>query len=337
MKFYTNFPREVGRYRDGIATSMERLVAWINQWNGVRDMYTSVYGFSDINNPDKQKRYNSAIIDRIYWDIDPHWYDQVTKQKTHIGEIAERGLALSDKLIEDGVPHWIVASGSGINIYGKTTDFPVSPDRKKDVLYAIGSHYDDSYIRADTLHGDVARISRIPGTRNMKFKQKDGIRYAVFVTRKDLETGNWLHKSKNNINKLSYVKGKTNIDLHYWEENAEERYLGNNFGGMNEKGIDESIELNTDWYCVKQAMERCGNGAVHTNRDRFIVLSYMFNMGYSAPQARGLVNKEFSFSNRQKVLMEGQIDHIYERGISFPSKTRLTKENRCNDCNLCLE
>ena len=132
MKFYTNFPREVGKYRNGNVTNINQLIEYINKWNGLRDMYTSVYGFSDISNPNKVKRYNSAIIDRIYWDIDPHYYNK--NEKVHVGKIAERGLALSDKLMDDGIPHWIVASGSGINIYGVTNDFPVSPERKKDVL-----------------------------------------------------------------------------------------------------------------------------------------------------------------------------------------------------------
>ena len=335
MRFYTNFPREVGKYRNGNVTNINQLIEYINKWNGLRDMYTSVYGFSDISNPNKVKRYNSAIIDRIYWDIDPHYYNK--NEKVHVGKIAERGLALSDKLMDDGIPHWIVASGSGINIYGVTNDFPVSPDRKKDVLYSIANHYDDSFIRADSLHGDLSRISRIPGTRNLKYKQSQGLRYAVFITRDDLENDTWLEKSKNNINNFNYVRGSSPIDLHYWEENAQERYAGGAFvEGMNEQGVEDNFELETDWYCVKQAIERCGNGAVHTNRDRFIVFSYMLNMGYSAPQARGLAKSKFNRSNFQKVLMEGQVDHIYNRGISFPSKTILKNEDRCNDCDHCL-
>ena len=337
MKFYSHFPREVGRYRNSTVNSVDGLVSYINRWNGRRDIYTSVYGFTDLHNTNKYERYNSAIIDKIYWDVDPYYYDYESKDKIFIGDIEKRTLNLSDKLMDDEVAHTIVASGGGMNVYAETTDFPLATERKKDTIYAIQEHYNDDFIRADKLHGDVARISRIPGTRNMKFRPRDGKKYAIFITRKDLETGKWKYKSERNINKISHVKGKNKIDLHYWESKSPKRYTNDNLG-IYEEGIDKTdIKLDSDWFCVNEAMSRCGNGANHTNRDRFIVLSYMFNTGYSSPQARGIIDNQFSIRNIDKVGSEGQLKHIYERGISFPNKQTLKFEKRCNECNLCEE
>ncbi len=76
MKFYTNFPREVGKYRQWKANSISDLLHYVNKYNGKQDLYTSVYGFEEWFNG--RPNYNSAIIDRIYCDIDPYYTDNGT-------------------------------------------------------------------------------------------------------------------------------------------------------------------------------------------------------------------------------------------------------------------
>ena len=327
----------MGKYRQHRANSIGDLINYINRYKGRQDMYTSVYGFEEWINgkPD----YNSAVIDRVYTDIDPYETLKSTGERVYIGRLQPRALRLSDKYIDDGIPHWIVASGGGINIYGHTTDYPVAPDRKKDTLYAIQNHYDDSKIKADSLHGDVARISRIPNTRNMKFKRAD-VRHCVFVSRKDLETGRWKELVKLGQSNPKLVPGKKPIDLEYWEEHAEEHFLNLGYDMYEGEEFDGEVEkFETDWFCVDQAMKRCQSerklNNLGSNRDRFIVLSYMFNVAYSSAEAMAVCRNEFSTEVFNSMATEGQLKNIYKNGVSFPSRVTLKKEGRCNDCDRC--
>jgi len=307
--------------------------------NGKQDVYTSVYGFEEWTNG--RPVYDSAIIDRVYSDIDPYYTDKGTGEKVFIGKIDERALKLSDKYIADSVPHWIIGSGSGINVYGVTTEYPVAPDKKKDTLYAIQNHYHDKFIQADKLNGDVARISRAPKTRNKKFRLSEA-RYCVFLSRRDLETDRYLERMQtNDSNKQSFITGTKPIDLEYWEEHAEEHFinLGYDMYDDTEEEPSEMEPFETEWYCVDKAMERCRSerklSNIGSNRDRFIVLTYMFNVAYSSAEASVITRNEFSNSVYNSMAKEGQLKNIYRNGVNFPSRDTLKNEGRCNDCDRC--
>lgn len=340
MRFYNYFPRELGQYRQWTARTLDDIVRKVNRWNGKLDLYTSVYAFPEWRG--RRPNYNSAIIDRIYWDIDPYYTDKGTGEKVYIGDIDKRALAMSDKLMDDGIPHWLVASGSGINIYGVTTEYPPPPDSKKNILYAIQNHYDDPVIQSDQLHGDVARISRIPNTRNMKFRVNEA-RYCVFVSREDIETGEYIRRMEecdNNYN--GFVPGDNPIDLMYWEQEAPERYTDIGFDMYDpDEDIDpdDVEEFSTDWYCVQQSFERCQEknkiNGVGTNRDRFIVLTHMFNVAISSEEAEIITQREWDPRVYNAMKQEGQLRNIYKNGVMFPSRDTLKQEGRCNDCDRC--
>lgn len=329
MKFYTNFPRQVGKYRNGIVNSMPDLVSYVNRWNGKMDLFTTIYAYHDWHNgkPD----FDSAIIDKIGWDLDPK--DDLTKT------VEERTASLSHVLSYDSVPHVIKASGTGTWIYALTDDFPVAPDKKRATIRAIQEHYDDKAggIKGDrTSYGDPARISRIIGSMNLKFRTGDR-RYCVFVSLKSIEDGTWIDDYvKTGTHGNGYVKGNSPLNLAYWEGESENYYDSSN-GGIYNDGVDKDVRFDTDWWCVDQAMYRAGNGAMHTNRDRFIILSHLYNTGYTSEQAKGIILNTFSSRNYFKIHEEGQVRNVYSRGLRFPSKTRLQSEGRCNNCGECEE
>ncbi len=340
-KFYNAFPRELGRYRTGRANSLQDLVQWVNGRNGLQDQYTSVYGFHDWNGS-KRPNYYNAVVDRIYWDADPYAYDSARKVKVKLEDPAKRVLRLSYNLEDEKVGHWLIASGSGLNVYGDTTDWPLSPDdKKKDTIRAIQEYYDDmSRLQGDSLYGDVARVSRIPGTVNLKFKRKHGRRYCIFTSRESIEDGSYIEnmQTNNGDRKNAYISGDKPIDLMYWEQEAESYFSGRNHANSYVEGIDMDVEYESDWFCVNKAMESCMVGKSSmggTNRDRFIVLTYLFNTGYTSQEALGICKQKFNVTTLDSMRLEGQLKDIYTKGANFPSPTTLLKEGRCNNCGMC--
>lgn len=336
-QFYSNFPRELGRYRTGRANSVKDLIEWVNEGNGKRDQFVSVYGFDDWNGT-KRPRYDSAVIDKIYWDADPYGYKN--NQKVKLEDPSTRVLRLSYELENDGVGHWLVASGSGLNLYAETTDWPLAPDTKKSTIYAIQQHYDEKVnLEGDSLYGDVARVSRVPRTVNLKFKRAHGRRYCIFINRRNIENGAYIEKmQRNDGDKDCYVAGNKPIDLMYWEEHADNFYSNRNIVDSYEEGIDEDAEFESDWFCVNKAMKACKEGkklSNGTNRDRFIVLAYMYDTGYSAPEALGICKQNFHSTTLESMRLEQQLKNIYSNGVIFPSPTLLNKQGRCNSCGMC--
>ncbi len=231
-------------------------------------------------------------------------------------------------------------SGNGLNVYADTDSYPLAPDRKKAVIHTIQTYYDQKAgeIQTDAVKGDIARISRIIGTRNLKFRGEEK-RFCVFVSREDVESGNHIERSRaNQNNNKAYIKGTKPIDLFYWEENSPE-FIDS--GGINfyEEGIEEDAEIDTDWYCILKSLERVKksqrNGINGTNRDRFLILSYLCNTGYTAPEALGICKKEFHESVFRTMRNEGQLKNIFMNGIAFPSRATLGSEGRCNNCGMC--
>ena len=339
MKFYTHFPRQVGRFRSSEVKSVNELVSYVNKWNGKKDIFTSVYGFEWL--PKRyEPDYSGAIIDKIYWDLDP--------KDDFVTPIEDRVLKLSSALSSDSIPHFLVATGTGFGVYALTTNFPVSPDRKKTTVKLIQQYYDNEAggIMGDSSsYGDISRVTRVMGSMNMKYR--NGLRrYCVFVPTSSIEKATYHDKHVvTGIQGNGYVRGSSMIDLSYWEEEAED-FIDSGGFGLFEDGIDENSELDTDWFCVKQAVKNTTNGVMKnsvnrintgTNRDRFIILSYMYNTGYSSQQAQGIARNTFNQRILDEMVHEGQLRNVYNRGIKFPSKSTLKREGRCNECNLCEE
>lgn len=332
MKFYTNFPRQVGKYRNGIVKSERELIQYVNRWNGKRDIFTSVYAYDDIHNPDVDERFRTAIIDRIYWDLDP--------QDDKLHSVENRVLRLSAALSDDSAPHIIKASGTGFGLYAFTDDFPVAPDKKKTTVKIIQEHYDEKAggISGDrTSYGDIARISRIPGTLNMKYR--NGLRrYCVFVPLQSVENRTYMSKYvTTGTQGNGYIHGSKPIELAHWE-NLAETYVDSSGLGIYDDGIDSSVEFETDWWCINQSLEKAAaTKRQTTNRERYIIINHLFNTGFTSQQANGIILKTFSKYNNAKTIEEGMIKSIYSRGLRFPAKTTLKREARCNDCGQCEE
>ncbi len=70
MHYNLKFPREMGNPKRKVARNMTQLLDFINANNGVSNLYLSVYNFLEFRKPWMHPIYESAIIDRIYFDFD---------------------------------------------------------------------------------------------------------------------------------------------------------------------------------------------------------------------------------------------------------------------------
>ena len=64
------FPREICNPKRFVAKNKQQFFDFINANNGTSDLYTNVYNFTEFRKPSIFPIYESALIDRIYFDFD---------------------------------------------------------------------------------------------------------------------------------------------------------------------------------------------------------------------------------------------------------------------------
>jgi len=68
LSMFSSFPREVSRTRS-VVNSLEEYLAYLNKYNGKRDIYVSLYQYRELDKYGRPKE-NSALIDKVYFDLD---------------------------------------------------------------------------------------------------------------------------------------------------------------------------------------------------------------------------------------------------------------------------
>jgi hypothetical protein len=153
-----NFPRDFGIPERFIINNKDEYLDIIQEYNGRRNCYVSVYRYRDI------KDYNSAIIDTVYIDMD----DENTPPS--IWNVYRETKRLVLCLMESNIIPRIYFSGNkGFAVY---IDFPVvSLNYPKKTIRKFVNKIEEelklTMIDKAPL-GDLARISRIPNTQHMK-------------------------------------------------------------------------------------------------------------------------------------------------------------------------
>lgn len=195
---FNTFPREFGVKRTFV-TNQEDFKKLINQFNGIKDCYSSLYPVIS-----KGKR-NITSIDKMFFDFD------------NVGTCWESTLKLHRWLIKHQYKHVILLSGGGFHIYVYTTKTPLIYAKNalktaqhyitKQANVTIGkpkeSDVDEHVI------GDIARIARIPNTYNMKRK-----RFCIYILPEDLnKTFDELKTLAKNQRKESHIFGNKLFDI----------------------------------------------------------------------------------------------------------------------------
>ena len=141
----------------------------INKYNGIIDCYSTLYSIPE------PRAYNKATIDKIYFDLDSkNAWDNL--KKAH------------NKLLELDIQHCALFTGGGCSLFifckpTSSLQYPKAAIRKAQKYYAkeLGLSIGKPDIADIDEHivGDIARITRIPYTFNIKPNRR---RYCMVIT-----------------------------------------------------------------------------------------------------------------------------------------------------------
>ena len=155
-------PLNVVRIRQ--VNSLDTLTRLIDTFSNRLGLYVSVYAYSPPVKPSRRLIYESAIIDRLYFDFDSKDDPSLAihETKTVMGAIGDRGI--------ESIQYFSGQKGTACYIDFPPTD--IAPENKKDVLGLVWDLLNDGMglqlhtLDGGSVRGDIARVSRLPNTRH---------------------------------------------------------------------------------------------------------------------------------------------------------------------------
>jgi len=160
------FPREVCNPRRHTVASEDEFLDFVNSNISCTDIFTNVYNFSEFIPPFMYPVYDSAIIDRIYFDCD----QKVREGSTYVMLPAyENMLKIHEWCVSRDIMHIARCTGTAYDVV-IFTDPEFKPKNKKECVANaqmwlskhLGITIDPQII------GDIARIHRVDNTFNHK-------------------------------------------------------------------------------------------------------------------------------------------------------------------------
>lgn len=195
---FLKMPREVGMKRKLIFTQDE-LLNFINTHNGYSNVWVSLYSFGETTH--KRGIYDSALVDKIYFDIDgDEAYEQLQQWNDHFKDYRRL----------------IFFSGGYFNTYL----FPKYFDADKNALYNYHREvFKDLGLKCKdtTFWGNLSKIVRVHGTYNVRRGRycMSLAEYELGISMDDMrDTAKWQRRRLHVINK----DGKR-VDLDPYKEN----------------------------------------------------------------------------------------------------------------------
>lgn len=211
------FPREACNPKRRICTSKEAFMEFINFNIDASNLYTNVYNFTEFRPPWMFPNYESAIIDRVYFDID----QKVKENGEWITVPAyETMLKIHEWCVERDIIHFPRLTGSAYDIIIATDPNVFIKNKKECVANAqqwlckeLGTKEGDKIvpIKMDTqVIGDIARIHRIDNTFNHKPNTR---RFCIPLDSEIIYTG------EKNIFEVAKKQRRTNnwYGTKYWD------------------------------------------------------------------------------------------------------------------------
>ncbi len=144
--------------------SLDVLTRLINTFSNRLGLYVSVYAYSTPVKPSRRLIYESAIIDRLYFDFDSK--DDLSLAIHETSMVTE---AIEDQGIES-IQYFSGQKGTACYIDFPPTD--IAPENKKDVLGLVWDMINNGMglqlhtLDGGSVRGDIARVSRLPNTRH---------------------------------------------------------------------------------------------------------------------------------------------------------------------------
>ena len=142
------FPREIGLKRQP-CNSLSQFKEYIRKLNGKADLYTSLYGFTDLQDKD-----NTAIMDRAWWDFD-------SNDRYSIEQVKDDVAVLLSRLHGDAR---LVATGRGFHVHQLFT-VPVDSRRWRHTIDRYQRKKAEGLVTLDGV-GYPRKLCRIPHTYN---------------------------------------------------------------------------------------------------------------------------------------------------------------------------
>jgi len=166
MHYKITFPREVGNPRRSVCINKEQFFNFINANNGSSNLYTTVYNFTEFRQPYLYPIYDSAIIDRLYFDCDQKireggkWVDLPAY---------ENMLKIHEWCKKQDILHFPRCTGTGYDVIIATDPNSFIKNKKECVANAQRWLLKELSIKTDPqCTGDIARIYRVDNTFNVK-------------------------------------------------------------------------------------------------------------------------------------------------------------------------
>ena len=287
---------ELGPPRRTFTDKLEA-VKFINKYNGMKKaVYKTVYKFEEMNGI--KPNYNSAIIDRLFFDFD----------KENAYEEAKR---FHLYLLGENIKHTLTMSGRGYHIFVKTIQY--KPQYSKSVIYNAQHHFIDKLeLHCDhQVVGDNARLCRVPNTYHTKAK-----RFCIPLTKEQFYMGD--KEIKVFANKQNFVK---------------EKEIGENLFGIRQFDFENEnefkIEFEDCYVCedcdLKILPDLIKNLLLKGDlkwRERYIVILYFKDLGYTMEEVKNILRKYLTEKKfKHCVYEERQLQYLFEReDLVFPEK-----------------
>ncbi len=308
MKFDT-FPREVGAPRK-IVHNMKEYLSYVNVNNGKKSaVYTTVYSFTGIHKDGYKPDYDTAIVDKLYFDFDDKECDAYGEAKK-----------MHEYCKAENIKHSIVMSGRGYHVYVYTTSEFL--EFKKDAIKGGQMYFINKLgvVCDKQVIGDVCRLTRVPNTYNIK-----GARFCIPLTEEQFNSGDESikeHAAKQNFVKDVFI-GEELFNLKHFDKKTESKY-NLDLGDMKSS---EDTKLGKLPHCIQAIMNN-----PHVNyKGRYLVILYFKEKGYTKDEVFKILE---GFLNPRKlyhcVREERQLQYLFGRDdLIFPSCEKIKEDSQC--------
>ena len=351
---YGSFPRQTGktggRYRTWVSSPAE-LATYINDNNGRRDCYLSVYAFGSID-AEGTADPASAGIDKIYCDFDNrHGYECFCVLRDWLlgKRIAFRvhpsGKDTSDwkekpvrpagfHFYIDVEPRAIASPGQLRAVHEELNDI-IRAGLKRDfgivVDQTIDPHAEDDHVIHEVMDphvmGDVMRISRIINTYNIKRE-----RFCVGLTADDLFLAPagilGLMERQRDPGLEFVIDGRPMaIAPGFYEafEARKQARLAKRVKAINRNG-SEPIQASTNPPCIDSILERANEGINLRHEERVLLAAYMTKSGKSENEIVEMFAFQPDFSEK---ITSYQVHNIAMKGYMPASCSRQAANGTC--------
>ena len=310
---FKTFPREVGPPRK-VVNNIQEWLAFVNRYNGLKKaVYTSIYMFQNINEKWKPE-YESAIVDKLYFDFDDKSCDAYKETNN-----------LHQELLKQNLKHRITMSGRGYHVFIFAE--PYHPGNPKSCIYNAQHHFVDKLkLEVDPqVIGNPAQLARVPNTYNQK-----GKRFCIPVTKEQFDKGDKFIKdlaSKQNFAKNLYM-GEKLLDIKefdYESDRFKEDFMFNNDNFEDSFGNIDYIKDAPN--CIKNILMNENAGW----KERYLLILYFKEKGFTREEVSSVLKKHLSERKfKHCVGEERQLQYLFSRGdLMFPTCQNIMRDGNC--------